>query len=90
LLCHILGELNEFLVFGHRGRLATQFNHGANGRIEIGVDREPAFGRFPILTDCLGLNALLPQRFNGGFFVSLRFLKCSLAVHHRQARTIAQ
>ncbi len=88
LLGQILGQSHELLVVGDGGRLAQQLDHGPDAGLQ--VDRHPARRGFAVGAFVHRLLAGFAQQFDGRIFIAARLLQGLFAVHHGQARPLAQ
>ena len=83
-------EVLEVGAAGHGGALALHFDHGTNTLGQVGVDSQAAGGSLTIGTHRLRLHTLLPQPIDGLVGVAATCLQGLLALHHRQARLVAE
>ena len=86
----VIGEILEIVAVRDRGALALELDHRADTLRGIGVDGKPAGRHLAVGPHRLGLDPLLAQPLHGLLRVAAAFLERLLALHHREARLVAE
>ena len=86
----VVGEVLEVGAAGHRRALALDLDDGADALGRVGVHGQPATGGLAVGPHGLRLDPLLAQPLHGLLRVAAAFLERLLALHHREARLVAE